>query len=210
MGIVPKNITEKLDWAEAHAPVFATEAANIGLTAAQVAAFEDLVNAFRSKYNAANSAREAAKAATTDLHGAIANFNEGASETLAYIKAFAESSDDPMNVYARAEIPPPATPTPSGAPATPTDVGAYIDNTGNVVVSWRGSKANGTFFSVWRKLFSESAWTQVASVGAKTWTDSTIEAGTVNAQYYVQAHRGTLSSEASEPIVVVFGQQLAA
>ena len=65
--------------------------------------------------------------------------------------------------------------------------------------------ANGQFFSVWRKLSSETTWTQLGSVAAKKFTDTEVPEGLTGGQYKVLSHRGTAVSTGCEPIVVVFG-----
>lgn len=210
MAIMPEKISERLEWGEVHAPVFTSNAPQIGLSEPQSDDFATAVTAFRAKYDAALAARSASQAATTEMRAAMQTFLEEASECLATIKAFAENSEDPMNVYAKAEIPPPAQPSPLGPPATPTNVSGQINNIGNVELKWTASKQGGVFFSIWRKLYGTPDWVLQATVGEKKWTDETIAAGTILAQYYVVAHRGPYESEPSEPIVVVFGQQQAA
>jgi hypothetical protein len=57
MATYPKNRAEYLTWAEAHVDVFTSQAANIGLTAAQATAFNNQVGTLRGRTTAQEAAQ---------------------------------------------------------------------------------------------------------------------------------------------------------
>jgi hypothetical protein len=198
----------KLDWlvfGESHESVWAADPLLIGLTAAQCTAYTADVAAARTKYNAMVAARNAALAATQDWYNAAFAMRDNGAALITTIKGFADLSGDPITVYVKAEIPPPAAPTPAGPPTDCTDLTAELTNSGNVELSWKGTISRGQFFSVWRKLTGETAWTQLGSVAAKTFLDTLVPEGITGAQYQVKAHRGSLVSQGCEPVAIIFG-----
>ena len=63
----------------------------------------------------------------------------------------------------------------------------------------------GTFFTITRKLSSESMFMLVGNTGEKMWTDVTLAQGTPSATYIIQGHRGGLNGPESEQVGVQFG-----
>lgn len=181
----------------------------IGLSALQVTALQTKITAAQTALTNANAARAAAKNATQALDAAIMAMRRNGMALIATIKAKALAVGDP-NIYTLANIPPPTSGSAVGPAPQPTNLTAEIDNLGGVVLRWKGSLANGTFFTVWRRLQGQTAFTQIGSVVSKTFVDTTIDPGTVSATYYVVAVRSGGASPASEPITVLFSAQMAA
>ena len=131
MAILPESRLGRVEFFEAHiaAWVAGAGANTIGLTAAQTTALNAKITAARTAYNAMIVAREASKAATQAFYNAEAALSDNGAALLATIKAFAETTANP-NVYVLAQIPPPAQPSPAGAPTNPTDLGAFLENDG--------------------------------------------------------------------------------
>jgi hypothetical protein len=181
-------------------------AAAIGLTQVQVDNLLTLVTAARNAYTAAQNARTAAKVATVALHNALGEMNELGAAFISTIRAKAEATANP-NVYNLAQIPPPAPPSPSGIPSAPTNVKGQINSNGHVELSWKGSLAFGTFFSVWKKRPGDTKWKQIGSVAGKKFVDQNTTPLVEWAMYQVFAHRSSGTSEGSEPITVFFEGQ---
>jgi hypothetical protein len=157
------------------------------------------------------AAPNAAKAATQDWSSASNAMYNNAAVLILAIRSFADGSDDPLTVYAKAEIPPPAAPSPAGPPTDCTDLSAELTNSGNVELKWKGTLAKGQFFSVWRKLAGETTWSQMGSIAAKAFLDTQVPEAITGAQYQVKAHRGSQVSQGCEPVAIIFGTvQLAA
>lgn len=220
MGIIPQSKVERVEFCEAHAPVWNLNAAAIGLTAAQATAFKNLTSAARTAYDAAQAAKLSYRAAVTAQDAAIAAAVSGlggASDLIRIIKGFAENSADPAAVYALAQLPPPAPPVPLPAPGVPTNIGVTLEPSGAVTLSWDAADAaagTGAYFNVSRKLPGQTAFTLVGgSPGTNSesrrmsFTDFTVptSAAGAGAQYIIQGRRGARSGEMSEAITVQFG-----
>lgn len=203
-NLIPFSKVGQIEFFESHLALWTTNAVVIGLTAPQMTAFTALVEAARDAYSAAEDARIASKNATMDMDAAIEIMHQLGTGYIQTIRGKADSTLDP-SVYSKAGIPAPATPTPSGTPNQPTALSAYIDDGGGVNLSWNGSTRYSTYFTIWRKLPGESGFTIIGTVGGKKWLDSTVEAGTTYATYYVKAHRGNKVSVASMQSNVIFG-----
>ncbi len=205
MGIVPNTKNGANAWGQAHLTPFSTPAP-IGMSAAQSTAYIAAANALNASINTANAARNVARAKFELSDSAWATFRAVSAECLAAIKAKAESNDDPTEIYALAEIPSPALPSPAGPPTDVTDVAAHLRNDGTIQITWKGTVRNAQFFTVWRRL-STQAWTQIGSTAKKQFIDGTLTAGTTSATYMVRSQRGDQVSQGSEPVLIVFGTQ---
>lgn len=62
----------------------------------------------------------------------------------------------------------------------------------------------GTFFTIRRKLATESNFVEIGSSGVKAFTDNTIPAGTTSATYRVRAQRGEATSNWSQQVAIQF------
>lgn len=207
MAIVPSKDLEAVQFFETHWPVWGAAPTVIGLTAAQVTVMEDRTKSARDAYTAQQAAKEAAKAATTTYRSAVSSMRSVGSDLISTIKAFAETTNNP-NVYANAQIPPPAPPTPAPAPGQPNNFRALLTGTGAVEVSWKATNSaasGGVYFTVHRKLASESVYTLIGNVGAKKYVDSTIPQGSGGATYIVQGFRGLDAGLPSDGFAIQFG-----
>src|SRR5262245_21612322 len=217
MSILPNALNDQIIFCEAHAPVWTAAPTTIGLTAAQCTTMTSNTSKARGSFNAAQSAREASKAATTTLHKDVTTMRDQVASLIAQIKAFAELQSNPATVYAAAQIPPPATPTPLPAPGKPTDFSVVLNSDGSVTLSWTStdsSASTGAFFAVSRKLPGQSAFVGVGGAPGSTsesrrpsFTDATVPASAAGqgAQFIVQGFRGTRVGDASDAVTVQFG-----
>ena len=211
MSIIPDKNVEKVQFCESHTPIWAAGPAAIGLTAAQCTAFTTMTTNARKAYNDAQSAKQAYHAAVTNQNTVIntaINGVGGAADLIRIIKGFAENSANPNAVYTLAQIPPPATPQPAPAPGQPSNVTVGLEPSGAITLRWKATNAApgaGTFFSITRKLSSESMFTLVGNTGEKMWTDVTLAQGTPSATYIIQGHRGAINGPESEQVGVQFG-----
>ncbi|MFM9994894.1 MAG: hypothetical protein ACKVU4_03730 [Phycisphaerales bacterium] len=209
MGVVPDTRLQQLEFYEAHLPVWQDNAGAIGLTVAQLTALSTLITAARTSYDAQQPTRNAAKAATLAFYDDITAAHENGSNLIATIKTYASSTNNP-GVYSTAQIPPPAAPTPAPPPVAPTDLVSVLNTDGSITLKWKGSLAQGAFFSVWRAVapgtggqFSTAV--QIASLAEKSYLDTGVPAA-VQAQYTLRTHRGGQVSTPSEPTIVKIGQ----
>lgn len=216
MSVLPEDRLAQIQFCEAHNPVWAANAVAIGLTAAQVTALTTQTTAARAKYNAAQAAREASKGATTDFYNVTRTMVNTVRDLILLIKTTAETKNDP-GIYAIAQIPPPAAPTPATAPGEAQNIIVTLNPGGSLSLSWEASDASassGAFFSVSRRLggAGQTGFTVIGGApGATTqqrrpsFTDATLPLGTQTATYIIRGQRGTLLGQASEAVTVQFG-----
>ena len=217
MGIIPEKKVEQLQFCESHWPVWNTNAAAVGLTVAQATVLKNLTIAARAAYDAAQTAKQAYRAAVTNQDQALAAAVGNAADLIRVIKGFAELTANPDAVYAVAQIPPPATPTPATAPGKPNKVGVILNPDGSITLAWEAVNAaagSGAYFTVARKLPGQSAFVYLggasgtsSEVRRMSFTDTTIptSAAGAGAQYIIQGFRGAKAGEASDAVTVQFG-----
>lgn len=216
-SVLPPNILDAIQFCETHVTTWTGAPTAIGLTALQVTNLDTLTKAARNAYTAAQAARDASKAATTTQTGAVAPMRAKAAELIAQIKAYAELQATPATVYAAAQIPQPAAPTPFPAPGVPSNITVGLESSGAVTLSWEASNSaasTGAFFQIYRKLPGQGGFTSIGGAPGSTsesrrpsFTDNTVPttaAGT-GAQYIIQGMRGTTVGIASSAVVVQFG-----
>lgn len=211
MGIVPADRLGKIEFYEAHGAPWASNAVAIGLTAAQVTALDALTKAARTAYNAAEVARQAAKAATQNFYDKVNAMHSGpgaGSDLISIIKTTAQTKNDP-NVYVLAQIPSPATPAPTPPPGTPFDFTVGLLQNGAVQLKWKcpnPTRTAGTIYEVKRSIGggTSAAFVFVGATGSRTFTDETIPAGSAAVTYQITAVRSTSRGNPSQ-FTVHFG-----
>lgn len=209
MAVLPPSTIRMIEWFEQRIPVWTANPSAIGLTLPQVTQLMTRTAAARTAYQNAQAARNESKSKTvllTDAAGSLRNYGADLIKT---IKAYAETTNDPT-VYAEADVPPPAAPSPLGPPGTPTDIVTTINNRGYVEIRWKADNAansSGAYFKIERRLDDEQGFRLLGTTGLKTFTDETIPAGTLQATYIVTPFRGDASGEPSEQFVVPFAAQ---
>jgi hypothetical protein len=193
MSVVPKKQLEKLEWCESHVAPWTTNAVAIGTTAAEVTAFETKTEAARAAMTAATAAKDAAKNATLALKNAIAALDVAAAGIVKQVRVKAETTNNP-NVYVLASIPAPATPSPVGAPGTPSDFAVELFQDGSLEMAWKcvnPVNCTGVVYQIWRRVGGSGEFTYVGGVGEKKFLDTTIPAGSSFFTYKIQAVRST-------------------
>lgn len=213
MPTVPTEINARIMFYEQRIASWTASPAAVGLSPSQCTALAAAIINARKAYDEAQGARIAAKNATIKQTSMVRTMSTLGADDIRFIRAFAESqtTEAAMDaVFAAASIEPPAPPVPAGPPEAPTDVVGDPNADGTVTIKWKGSTANQTFFSVWRKLGNNTTWTQIGSVATKTFLDVGVPGGTPSVRYFVRAQRNNQVSPASDECVVNFGQALAA
>jgi hypothetical protein len=205
MAILPEPINERIQWFEQRINSWLAAPAAVGLSAAQCTALKNAIVAARVAYDAAQLARIASKNATIGQKTAVTTMTDLGSDSLRFIKAFAEAAANPDAVYQAASVPPPAPPTPPGPPVPPTDVTADPNADGTVTIKWKGSTAYQTFFTVWRRVGNSTQWLQIGSVATKSFVDASVPPGSPTVTYALRAQRNTQVSAPSDEAIVNFG-----
>jgi hypothetical protein len=158
MAIQPKSRLAKVALFETLAPLWAANAAAIGLAPDEVAAFLAKLASARDSADAAETARNASRNATIVFHtDADAMSGEGG-DLMKRITAYAELQRNPA-IYALAGLPTPAAPQPKPAPGTPTGFRITLEQTGAVRLTWRCANprgTQGTIYNVSRRLGSSA------------------------------------------------------
>jgi hypothetical protein len=204
MAVLPKSDLEKVEFMEAHLTGWNTNALAIGLTAAQVTAMQAATTAARNAYNAAITARDAAKSATANFHNLTRSMTDLASDAIKAIKLKAAQSNDPT-VYTLANIPAPLPPSPPPPPQPPTDLVADPNADGTISLKWKGSVANATFFSVWRRV-DGGDWQSIGSTALKQFLDPGVPSPVPSTiTYAVRSQRENMVSAPSVQAEVVYG-----
>jgi hypothetical protein len=204
MPVLPDRIQDRIAWFEQRIASWTAGPTNIGLAAAQITQLTSLIADARAAYDAAQAARTAAKNATLAMSTAVSALSTYGGDLIKTIKAFAESSQNP-EVYVKASVPPPAAPSPSGPPPAPTDVTADPNADGTITLRWKGSLANQTFYTVWRRPGATGSFVQIGSVAKKTFVDVSAPSGQASISYFVRGQRGSAVSPTSDITTVQFG-----
>ena len=205
MGTVPQSYIGKIEFFEAHLPIWSTDPAAIGLDAAQVATLATYTANARTEYDNLVAVRANARAATNtqkDTNDIMYNFGADLIKT---IRAFAQTTNNDA-VYNDAAIPPPSPPTPLGPPATPKNVNAQLNTAGEIVLTWDATREGGTSFIIERSTASATGpWTMIGSVEAVDFTDTAVPTGLNSVSYRITANRSAGSSTPTAAVTVPFG-----
>ena len=209
MSVIPDTLAEKLAFFEARVAEWSTNAAAIGITPGQATGISAMTAEARAKYDAAVAARAASKNATNDQKIAFDMLTTFGGDLVKTIRAYAETNDNPI-VYSLASIPAPAEPTPLGPPATPTNLVAALNTSGNVDITFKASKTGGTTFIIERRTtplgeITPNGWTQIGITESKKFTDNALPQGLGSVQYRVIATRSSGVGTPSQFTALQFG-----
>ncbi len=212
-SVLPSDRQGLIEFANVHAAVWSSAPATIGLTPAQVTAISNALESAIAGQNSVAVARTNSKTATSVFSENISDLRSSLSEAVRNIKAFAESSANPENIYNLAQIPSPSDRGPSVPPNRAYELAATLDiSTGALSVRWKASQpqgVTGVVYQIRRAVTNTSGVTGdfslVGAVGGKTFQDFTVPGGVRGVRYQIQAQRGTLTSPWSDTLEVNFG-----
>ena len=193
-----------------HKDLFALEGTANGLSEAQVTAFGSTFDAFEAARLRQLSLESQLRAATVATESTYRAYMRQSNSMLKSVDAYAAEAPDraaAAQVYKNLQVEPPSPGSPTPPPAAPTETTARLEPTGAVVVGWKGSKA-GIGFRVQRLLRhvdgTDTGWVLLPQTVGRPFTDFTVPAGTLEAQYQVQAWRGTRAGPWGEPAALRF------
>jgi hypothetical protein len=192
MSTVPKSIQDRITFYENHTPPWNTNAVAIGTTTTAVTDLTTKTTAARAAYNDQQAAQEAAKAATLALTNAIDAMSIAGANIIQQIRTKAGTAGD--GVYVLAQIPAPATPSPVGAPGTPTDFSVALGQDGSLTLKWKcpnPAGSVGTIYRVFRRVGGTGEFDYIGGTGEKKFVDTTIPAGSSQVTYQIQGVRTT-------------------
>ncbi|VAX39308.1 hypothetical protein MNBD_PLANCTO03-1113 [hydrothermal vent metagenome] len=205
MAELPETILGQLQYFEQHIPVWASDPAAIGLTIAQIADITSLTGAMRVAYNNSQASRQTSKDDTLLQRIAHHDMLGLGTALIATIKAFDDASGSTGAILAAASIAIDNAASPFGPPIVATEFVTSLHNSGAIEIRWKGTVANGTYYTIHRKLDSETDFALIGNASDREFTDATIPAGTPKATYYLITHRDALNSGQSEHITVNLG-----
>ena len=211
MALIPTRDLAFLQWGGQHAPVWVQSATSIGMTTQQATGISAAVSNAQAEYDAMQAAKEAYRSAGEVWRNAKSNARTALSDGVRSVRAYAAQQGDPTKVYTIAQIPPPASPSPSVPPNSPYDLHATLDTaTGVLTVRWKATQPDGmsgVVYQVQRAVGggSNPAWVTVGLTGQKFFEDAQIPGGSTLVQYRLQAQRGSFTSGYTNPLAVRFG-----
>lgn len=191
-SILPSTRIDRVTFVENHTATWQTQATAIGTTTGAVTALTTKAVAARAAYNAHVLAQAQAKAATQAFYDAVASMTTDATAIIRQVKAKAALAGN--SIYTLALLPIPATPTPVPPPGTPTDFKVALQTDGALQLKWKcpnPAGAGGTTYQISRKDGAVGDFNMLTTVGARSFTDPSIPAGTPSVTYRVQALRST-------------------
>lgn len=193
MPTIPTTHNAQIAWFEQRISDWIAQAENIGLTPEQLVALNPLITTARTDYDAAQAARQASKSSTMTANDSRGAMREFGGDLVKTIQAYAEASGD-RSVYALAQIPAPAEPSPIGPPAVPSDIKGALNSNGSITLRWAGTREGGTVWMVQRQTADTvngpyTDWALLESVSERTFNDITLPAGVAKAAYRIKAQR---------------------
>ena len=208
-GTNPSSIESLLLFANLHAPVWEGNARDIGVSDAQAAQYKALTAAAQAAFDAVQRGKLQQKALVETQTAAIRALRNTNSSLLKTIRGFAQDAADPVQVFNKAQIPPPAAPAPVGPPSAAFDLNAALDIlTGGLKLSWKATQnAPGAIYRVERSTTATPGanWSLIALTGSKFTIDTSVPVGTSRVLYRVVAQRGNLQSQPSGVLDIRFG-----
>ena len=204
----PNDIDGRIQFFAQRLAVWAADPGAIGLTPQQMVELQGRTAATTAARNAALALRSQAASATAVQNEQLAGLMKFGSGLIATIRAFADLSSAPAEVFEIAELTPPSTGGSLPPPVPATDVTTQLQSTGEVGIRWKGTVANGTVYAVYRRFAQGTAYAQIGTSTTKSYVDATVPVGTPEVSYYLVTLRDGQQSPASEPVSLRFGAML--
>lgn len=209
MPLLPEQHAARIAFFQNRTSLWNTNAIAIGTTAAAVTALGTAATSAASALATQGVAQDAAKAATLNLKLAMNNLTNLGMAIVEQVRTKARSAGD--GVYALANLPEPATPSPRSNPGTPFDFKVELLGDGSIDVAFKCENAGGgTMYQVYRKLAGQpdTSFTYIGGSGQRKFLDDSIPAGSVSVVYQVQAVRSTAIGNFAQ-FIVNFGKSAA-
>lgn len=192
MTIVPRDTVDKIQFYIDHIPVWEDVATQIGTTVLEVTSLNTKTQAAKAAYDAQQAAQDAAKSATETLHQAVAAMAAAGSTIIEEIRAKASAVGP--SIYPLAQIPAPATPSPTPPPSKPSDLVVTLDDSGTINLKWKcanPARTSGTMYQLFRRTSASGEFQYIGGTGKKSFADNTLPAGSTAVTYQIQAVRST-------------------
>lgn len=194
MGRVPQKLQEFITFGVNHANIFDLNHTALGIPALSATAFKTQMSTNQGYYTAQINAQEAAVGATGKQQASTSQSRQMLADLIRAIDLTAANSADPASIYALAQVPAPASASPSAPPGTPANFKVALDDDGSVILSWKCENpvgTSGTIYEVRRKPAGTQAWTFIGATGIRKFVDDTILSGSSPVTYQITAVRST-------------------
>ena len=198
MSVIPRSTVEMIEWVALRAPIWVTNAPGLGLTTVQATAVQTAATAAQGALATRDMAESELRSANEALRGDARDLREVASDAVQLIRIFAENQAKPSTVYALAQIPAPAAPSPIPPPGVPSDFVVNLLQTGDLGLSWKCQNppgSRGTVYLIERRLNAGGSYTFRAAVGERKFVDNTIPFGTDQIDYRITAQRSDATGD---------------
>jgi hypothetical protein len=195
--ILPKTRIERIAFFETRNAPWSSVAVSIGTTTAAVTTHTANTDAARAAYEAHQLAQAQAKAATQAFYAAVAVMTTSGSDIIKQVKTKAALAGGGLAgaaIYNLALLPVPTPPSPIPAPGTPTDFKISLSQAGALTLKWKcpnPAGGVGTIYQIARRIGATGAFVPLTGVGTRSFTDTTIPAGTASVTYQITAVRTT-------------------
>ena len=190
MPLLPSNNADRVAFFNTRTGLWTTNAIAIGTTTTAVTALESLVTTASAALDAQTTAQNAAKAATDAVNSAMLAMTNAGMAIVEQVRTKARSAGD--SVYPLANIPAPATPSPTGTPGKPNKFKNELNADGSLTVMWKCASPGGNVtYQVYRRTTATGDFTYQANTGVKQYVDEAIPAGSSQVTYQIRAIRST-------------------
>lgn len=217
MAVIPNSIDERLAFFTDHINLWNDNAATIGLTSEQVAAFlTTRLNPAADAVETARVAREASKNATAAAETAMNQLLAEGRALVSTIQATAKAAGATGGaaaaeaVYQAGGIPAPDAPTRAQAPEQPSALDVRISNVGRVTVSWKGQMPGRGVWEVRRVVEdadgSKTGPTAIGVAVEREFIDAAVPAGTLSCTYQVRGVNTTGAGEWSAGVTATMAE----
>lgn len=206
MSVQPRKKQENIAFFEQRNPIWAANAAALGLSPQEIGQLDTLTTAARNAYNAAQLAIDAAKTAVAVQDLAIADMRGAGGDLIKKVRVKAEQTGDP-SLYALAQIPAPKSPTPiPPVEASKPDFRLLYD--GSIELTWDGKVSTGTIYLVQRAVTMPGQpmgpYTTLGFADEKKFVDDAVPEGAAKVTYVVRAQKGGTITPGTLPVNIRF------
>lgn len=209
----PVQLSEFIPWSTRHAELWASDPSAVGMSQQQADSVKAAADAAKAAMAAALAARQASRNATDAQEQAERALRRAVQTAVVLIDVCAENNASPASIYSAAQLDEPTAPRRVPAPGKVKQLTASLDPlSGAPVLRWKGNNprgGGGVTYMVSRRLPGQPNFSFVGTAAPsgperRTFTDTTLPAGTTAVSYQVHTVRGATEG-AAEEIQVRFG-----
>ena len=209
MSTIEQTQQGTLNFVSQRIALWTENAAALTLSTQDTATLSALLSDAQSKFDEAKESWNEYRAKVDAQDEAIAALYEFASLLVQQIRVAAKKNGT-NELYQLAQIEPPRKPTARTEAPIPTNLSTDSTTSGQVVLTFQGSKAGGVVFEVQRQLVPvgelPGPWQPLGTIGTKEFTDQNVPSGMAQINYRVRTILTTgIVSQWSLPAPFYFG-----